>query len=225
MSFEMICPGCGAPSNPSTGICPYCKAILSTKGAEVNPTLDLISKTFKNGNLPEALGLISTLEKDKPESMADLAAVLLYLKILFESEGPLSKINSLISSGLIRFPTDPSLHEFLDLSKAKSQLNTRAVDAGIQALQGVTQRSPTNYLAFFILGSALHWEKKDELNAIKYLEKCITLRPEFLRAWACLGVAYKGIGNPSLAARAFQKCIVLETNPQMKSFFQSQIQS
>lgn len=226
MSFDIICAKCGAPSNPSTGICPYCKTpFVAKSNAKSNPTLDMIRKTFEDGHLPDALSFMTVLEKDTPKALEDLPTVVLYLRILFECEGPLSKINSLIASALIKFPSDPALQEFLDLSKAKSLLNNRSFANAFEALVSLNQRSPSNYLAQFTLGSALHWEKKDELNAVKYLEKCITIRPQFLRAWACLGVAYKGLGNHSLAKRAFMKCIELESNPQMKVYFQSQVQS
>jgi tetratricopeptide (TPR) repeat protein len=183
----------------------------------------MIQKAYEEGHLSDALTLMTSLEKADTKSLDDLSTVILYLQILFECEGPLSKINSLVASTLIKNPNEPRLLEFLDLSKAKTLLNSHALESGLQALGSVIQRSPSNYLALFILGTTLHWEKKDDINAIKYLEKCVAIRPQLLRAWACLGVAYKGIDNHSLATRAFQKCIALETNPQMKAYFQSQI--
>lgn len=224
MSFDVVCAQCGAPSNPSTGICPYCKSVFSDKAnTNANPTLEMIRKIFDEGRLSDALGLMTSLEKENPKALEDLPTVVLYLRILFESEGPLSKINSLISSTLLKFPNDGQLHEFLELSKAKSSLNKRSIDEAINSLALLNQRSTDNYLAQFTLGAALHWEKKDEINSIKFLEKCVALRPQFLRAWACLGVAYQTLGNHALSTRAFQKCMALETDPQMKAYFKDQI--
>ena len=229
MSFQTICPKCGAPSNPSTGICPFCKAPFSsakTSGTvTVNPTIAMIQSTFDEGHLPDALNLVTAYERENPKALEDLPTVILYLRILLESEGPLSKINSLISSALLKFPTDPTLHDFLDISRAKTFLNSHALDNALKTLETLAQRSPENYLMLFTTGAALQWEKKDSANAAKYLEKCVTLRPQFLRAWACLGAVYKTLGNQTLSTRAFQKCLTLETDPQMRNCFQTQIQS
>ena len=31
MNFEIICSNCGAPSSPTIGVCPYCKAVMTTE--------------------------------------------------------------------------------------------------------------------------------------------------------------------------------------------------
>jgi cytochrome c-type biogenesis protein CcmH/NrfG len=59
--------------------------------------------------------------------------------------------------------------------------------------------------------------------AIPYLESCVRLAPQLLRAWGCLGAIYRELGNKTLAVRAFQKCVELEREGKMKAFFNEQV--
>jgi len=48
MSFDIICDNCGAPSSPSAGTCPFCKAIMINDKIKANPVL---AKKLKNYTL------------------------------------------------------------------------------------------------------------------------------------------------------------------------------
>src|SRR3990167_8309569 len=97
MSFETICPQCGAPSSPTIGICPYCKAVMTTEAEKKNPAITNIKKSFNEGNLEQALSLAKALESTKPESLKNVDFVLLYAQILIEVDGPSSRIKSLLN--------------------------------------------------------------------------------------------------------------------------------
>ncbi len=79
--------------------------------------------------------------------------------------------------------------EFRELSRSKTFMNGDFAQDAIDLLTSLIQKSQKNYLAYFMLGSVLHWSMKDEVKAIQALEKSVSLKPQFLRAWACLGVA------------------------------------
>ena len=93
MSFELICPNCGAPSSPSVGVCPFCKTILtSKKHSKDSPTITNINKLYSEGKLEQALLMVKSAENKKPNLLNNVRFILLYVKILIEVDGPSSKI-------------------------------------------------------------------------------------------------------------------------------------
>jgi len=96
-------------------------------------------------------------------------------------------------------------------------------DLGEQALKNLLRKAPQNVHALFLMGTHLFWSLKETSQSAQYLQKCVDLRPVFLRAWACLGMIYKTTGHSEQAIHAFRKCVGLETHPQMVSYFEGLI--
>lgn len=220
MSFDIVCANCGAPSSPSVGVCPFCKGVMMRKGpGKENPTVTQIGKFYNEGRLEQALALAKTAETQKPEILKNQKFALLYAKILIEAEGPSSKIKSVLSHALLENPEDPSLIEYLEVVEAKSHLSRELNDVGEIELSHILRRSPKNVHAAFLLGSHLFWIGKETQKSLKYLEQCHRLRPNFLRAAACLGALYKTLGLDAQAGRMFRHCAALESNKEMKAYF------
>lgn len=218
MSFDLICKSCGATSGPSVGICPYCKAVLTSAGEGENPTLKAFRKAFQEGKLDVALSVGRELEKTKPALRKDKAFVLLYAQTLIEAEAPSSQVKSLLMEALME-EENPALQDYLDIVQAKGLLGHEAEDAGEVLLKSVLRRSPQNAHAHFLLGSHLFWVEKQGGKALKHLETTVRERPNFLRGNACLAALYQQLGNGTLAARLFTKCRDLETSAEMKKYF------
>ena len=220
MSFDIICINCGAPSAPSVGVCPFCKAILTSKNPKSDaPTITKINKFFNDGKIGNALSLVTAAEKSKPALLKSARFTLLYVKILLEVDGPSSKIKGLLSHALLEHPEDPSLIEYMEVVDARSNLSREKNDIGEVELANIIRRSPKNIHALFLLGSHLFWVEKETQRSLLCLEKCHRLRPNFLRASACLGSLYKHLGLNTQANRLFRKCASLETNKEMKDYF------
>ena len=143
---------------------------------------------------------------------------------MLEAEAPSSQIRALLVRANAKSPGSGELTDYLDLLEAKNYLR-KGPDAGEPMLRAVLRRSPQNIHASFILGTHLFWTEEDRNRAIPLLEACVRLRPNFLRAWACLGALYKQNGDTQLSQSAFRKCIALETNPVMLEFFTNQLQA
>ena len=219
MNFETICPNCGAPSSPAIGICPYCKAVMVTEAEQKTPAITNIKKTFNEGNLEQALSLAKALEMQKPESLKNVDFVLLYAQILIEVDAPSSKIKSLLNQALIDNPSDSRLLEYLEIVEAESNLSRDKDGAGVTALTNISRRSPENVHALFLLGSHIFWVEKDPQRALRYLEQCVRLRPNFIKAKACLAAVYKGLGRNDLAARLFNECAAKSSEGKIKEIF------
>jgi Tfp pilus assembly protein PilF len=112
--------------------------------------------------------------------------------------------------------------DYLELIEAKTTLTHAPGSDGENRLKALLRRSPQNVHALFLLGSHLFWTQGEQIQSMKLLEKAVQIRPKFLRAWGCLGSIYKKIGNLPLASRAFNTCLSLETDPEMKKFFKDQ---
>ncbi|MCB0389899.1 MAG: hypothetical protein KDD58_01355 [Bdellovibrionales bacterium] len=221
MSFDLICENCGAPSSPSVGICPFCKStfVNFNKNIKESVAVTAINKLFNEGKMDQALLLANQAEKKKPEILNQPKFVILYAKILLETDGPSSKIRSLLSQCLLENPDESLLTEYLEIVNAKSNLTHDVNDLGELELTNLIRRSPKNVHALFLLGSHLFWIEKDTGRSLKYLEACHRLRPNFLRAAACLAALYKNLGLDAQASRLFRHCASIESNKNMKAYF------
>lgn len=225
MSFEVICTGCGAPSGPSVGLCPFCKTVMISPDDENFEQENSIMNLYEHGRLELALSLANKMYSQDENSKKDPAFLLLYAKILLDTEGPSSLIKSILSEAHLISPGNGEVLDYLELIEAKSFLRKGLEDPGEIQLKNLIRRAPKNVHAHFLLGSHLFWVDDQPGLAIPYLETCVRLSPNFLRAWGCLAAIYKKMGNEQLSIRAFQKCYELEQNPTMKAFFKQEIEN
>lgn len=219
MSFNIICDSCGAPSSSEIGICPYCKSVMASKAGKSAPTVARIKKCFDDGHIEQALSLAADIEAQKPDLLKDKEFVLLYARILFEAEGPSTKIKSLLNHALFEHPSDPLLLEYLEVAEAESNLSRERNDAGETALINIVRRSPHNYCALFLLGRHLFWVERDAERALIYLEQCVRIRPNFLRAAGCLVAVYKALNMNDSAAGFCADRASKTADPKKKQLF------
>ncbi len=222
MSFDLICKRCGAPSSPSVGICPFCKTSMASSDNKQSQSSSGFFTLYNEGKLEFALSMGIKLIKTKPELQKDLSFVLCFGKVLFEIEAPSSKIRSFLATALIEHPNNPEILDYLEIIEAKGMLKKGINDAGEIMLKNLIRRSPKNVHAYFTLGTHLFWTDREPTLSLPYLEACVRLQPNFLRAWGCLAAIYKNMQNPQLAKTAFERCAQLETNGNMKEFFLEQ---
>lgn len=225
MSFPIVCPSCGAPSGPSTGICPFCKSVVAPPANESSRGSAQVKKIYEQGDLPRALALCTAVATEDPKSLENVDFLLDYVKILLESEGPSSKIRSLLGKAFALQPDNYAVMEFLEVIDAKGMLAKERNDLGEKKFVEILRRSPGNVYALFLLGAHLFWAEGETNQSVRYLEKCVSLRPKFLRAWGCLGAIYEKLGNGTLAGKAYRQCAVLETEQTMKNFFEKKIKT
>lgn len=223
MSFGIICPNCGSPSSPSVGVCPFCKTVLAQSTHAANSQNATVSNVYASGNLPFALSLAKKVYDGEPQARKNPEFLLLYAKILLESEAPSSQVQGILGEAFLLAPNNQDVLDYMELLKLRYGLKQGIGDASEVLLRNLVRRSPNNVHALFILGTHMFWEDGQAVAAIPFLENCVRLSPNFLRAWGCLGAIYKKIGNGPLAEKAFRKCMDLESDPSMKEFFKSQL--
>ena len=184
-----------------------------------------VLKIYESGRLDLALDLAKKMYMSDPESKNDPGFVLIYVKILLDSEGPTSLIQGLLAEAHLLDPKRKDIMDYIELVEAKRYLKKGLNDTGETQLRNLLRRSPDNVQAHFILGTHLFWMDEQIQMAIPHLETCLRLSPNFLRAWGCLGAIYKKMGNSQLSIRAFQKCIELEPNERMKEYFEKEVKA
>lgn len=219
MNFDIVCTNCGATSSPAIGVCPYCKSVMTAEAEKKIPIIANIKKFYDEGQLERALSLAKALETHKPDSLKSKEFVLLYAQLLFEAVGPSTRIKSLLNQSLIDNPSDPQLLEYLEVAEAESNLSRHKDDMGEMAVANIIRRSPENAHALFLLGSHLFWVKKDAQGALRYLEQCVRIRPNFFKAKACLVGVYRALKMDDLAAAFCNECASKTSDPEMKRFF------
>ena len=223
MSFDVICSNCGAPSSPAAGICPFCKKVMLGSRKNEPTTASNIRKYYQEGDLENALETFDSTIRAKPETEHSFEFLLLGAKILLESEGPTSRIKSLLGKALLLENENPECLDYLELLDARRQLTSQRNDPGEKRIASILRRSPNNVHALFIMGSHVFWVDKAAPQAIPYLQKCVAVRPQFQRAWGCLAVIYESLGQKQLAHQAYRKCLDLEKNPSMRSIFETKM--
>lgn len=224
MSFEQVCSGCGATSGPSVGICPFCKTLMTSSSDGNSLQEKSIAQLYEKGRLDLALVLAKKLYTEDPASKKDIGFLMLFAKILIDTEGPSSLTKGVLSEAHLLDPSNQDVMDYLELMEIKTYLKKGHNDTGEVQLKNLIRRSPGNTHAHFLLGTHLFWTDEQPQMAIPHLEICVRQSPNFLRAWGCLGAVYKKLGNTQLAMRAFQKCAELETESKMKEYFLQQAQ-
>ena len=225
MSFELTCPKCGAHSGPSVGTCPYCKTILSSGTAAGGaappsaPEMIAVKKYFDSGTIDQALTLASAAETHATELLKNRDFLILYSRILIETEAPACKIRAILNQVLLKNPEDQDAVDYLAILDAKMNFTAHENSDGENKLTEILKRRKDLDLAYFVFGAHLFWERAETQTSVRHLDAAILLRPNFLRAWGCLGAIYKKIGNEPLAVKAFQNCLRLETEPGMRQYF------
>jgi hypothetical protein len=227
MSFELICPKCGAHSGPSIGICPYCKTHLSTgssaAGPATPPGFAAIRKAFEDGALDQALALTRSAATTLPELVKNRDFAILSVRILIETEATTAQIRSVLTPLLLQNPDDAEADAYLKIVDARSNFTSNGgpspSDESERTLRTVIAKYPDLDLAHFILGAHLFWTRHETVESARHLETAVKLRPNFLRAWGCLGAIYRAIGNGPLATKAFTNCLRLEHEPSMRKYF------
>ncbi len=222
MNFEIACSHCGAISSPVTGVCPYCKSVMTQTDPSTQPeSFPQIQSLYDDGKIEFALTAASGLEKKDPESLKDLGFVLLYVKILLETDAPSSKARLLLKQALADNPSNPDLLEYLELVEAESHISRDNSSQGEVILANIVRRSPKNVHALFLLGSHLLWTEDDPQSALRYLEQCVRFRPNFMRAKACLAATYKALGMQDPATRLLTECANKASDGNVKRLFEN----
>lgn len=225
MSFELICPGCGASSGPSVGVCPFCKTVLASVDGAESGHEGSVATIYESGKLDMALTLAKKLYETDEKLKKDVSFLLLYAKILIDTEGPTSLVRSVLAEAHLYAPSNQEVLDYLEVMEARQYLKKGLNDNGEVRLKKLLRRSPQNVHAHFFLGTHLFWVDEQMEMAIPHLETCVRLSPNFLRAWGCLGAIYKKMGHSQLAERAFQKCLDLEPETKMREYLTREIES
>ncbi len=223
MSFEVICSGCGALSGPSVGVCPFCKTVMSNTSEEKFAHSRPLAELYESGRLGLALSLAKKLYLEKPDSKTNISFLLLFIKIMIEADAPSLQIRSVLSEANLIDPSHLDILDYIEFMDAKDMLKKGYDDNGERRLKSILRRSPNHLQAHFLLGTHLFWIDEQTQQAIPHLETCVRLAPNHLRSWGCLAAIYRKLGHRQLAKAAFKRCVELETNLTMKSFFEKQI--
>lgn len=225
MSFELVCQGCGAMSGPGVGICPYCKTTLSTGDSGQSSSTSAFTKLYSEGKSEKALVAAEMILKKEGLDKVELPFLLTLVKLYIETDAPSSRSRNLLMQAHLKYSDNQEILDYLDLLEAMNNLKHGSHDGGELMLKAVIRRSPQNFHAHFLIGSHYFWVEKKATQAIPHLEFCVKARPQFIRAWGCLGALYHSLKKFDLANHAFRQCISLESNPKVKAYFEKMIQN
>lgn len=177
------------------GVCPFCKTILTSPNQKGSEQKNSISRIYASGRLDLALELARKFYQTE-EAKKDFGFLLLYAKILIDIEGPTSHIKSTLMEAHLLAPENQEALDYIELIEEKRNLKKSLNDSGEVQIRNLIRRSPNNVHAYFLIGTHLFWTDEQPEMAIPYIENCVRLSPNFLRAWSHLGAIYLKLGNP-----------------------------
>lgn len=98
-------------------------------------------------------------------------------------------------------------------------------ELGERTLSALVGTDAVGWIAQYRLAYHLFWKNINAEKAMFLLEDLTKQKPEFVKAWSCLGFVYNKMGLKEKAQIAFSRCLEKETNPDRIEFYKQQLAS
>lgn len=149
----------------------------------------------------------------------------LHAKILFEVTDASDLVHAALEQALRIEPSNQSALELKNILQARQDLRDGLYSQGEATLRALLSNQTLNAYALFVLAHHLLWKNGPESEAIELFERCLALRPHFLKARLDLAMAYKKAHLLAKADAAFLECLRLDTNVENHPFYRQHLQS
>ena len=197
---------------------------------------------IKNHASPEQLlrqieGLYNSGQTDEARSVCDCIIdayhpliensdfFVLHAKILFEITDTADLAEAALEHALRLDTSNQSALELKNILWAQQDLRDGLYLKGETALRAILKAQTLNPYALFVLAHHLLWRNGSESEAIELLERCLILRPHFLKARLDLAMAYKKAHLLAKADAAFLECLRLDANAENHPLYRQHLQS
>ncbi|MBY0385690.1 hypothetical protein K2X05_11090 [bacterium] len=149
----------------------------------------------------------------------------LHAKILFEVSDSRDLVKAALEQALLIDPSNSSALELKNTLMAQRDLRDGLYEQGEASLRTLLNGQTLNAYALFVLAHHLLWKNGPESEAIELFERCLILRPHFLKARLDLAMAYKKAHLFAKADAAFLECLRLDANAENHPFYRQHLQS
>lgn len=149
----------------------------------------------------------------------------LHAKILFELNESSNLATAALEQALLLDSSHLGAQELKTILSAQKDLRDGLYEQGETTLRTLLSHEQLNAFALFILAHHLLWKNGPESEAIELFERCLILRPHFLKARLDLAMAYKKAHLLAKADAAFLECLRLDTNTENHPFYRQHLQS
>jgi len=157
-------------------------------------TRDLIEKK----QTKEAIVVLQAYVKEHPDS-ADAHYLLGYA--LYQQQDPIHSLEQYTAAAQLREPTNNDL-----MAVSADYILLKAYSDAVKWLTMVTQRDPTNRLAWYYLGRALY-SNTEYQRAAKAFQQVLILNPHDVSAETGLGLVYEALGDDEHALQSYANAI------------------
>ncbi|MEM7646233.1 MAG: hypothetical protein AAF203_04940 [Pseudomonadota bacterium] len=159
-------------------------------------------------------------------SLGDSSEIyLLRAQIAFEQSGSKGDVMTWVQQAKMANPKCEKLQSWETLIEGVNCLDEGDYQKGETLLKTLSDNEEVAGLAQYQLAHHYFWRNIDGELSMAMLEDLCMNRPEFTKAWSCLGFVYNRLGMKDKAQEAFGLCLENETNPEKIAFYKQQLAS
>lgn len=187
--------------------------------------LGQLKNLFIGGEIHSCKDMIQLIMEERHPLADHSDLLLLRAEIAFEESDQITEVSDWVKQAELCSKPSAALNDWKNLLKAKSALKEGDYELGQDILFSLLDSPHINELAAYSLAHHLFWKNLDTQFAQELLEDLVSKRPQFVKAWACLGFVYNKQQFRDKAQLAFSQCLEFEKNPEKIKFYKQQFAS
>ncbi len=183
-----------------------------------------VERLYNSGEVQEASHVCQSIVDEYHPLIQNTNFFVLQAKILFEVGDDLGARACTSQALLLESDHDGAL-EMQELLNAQEDLRDGLYEQGEITLRQLLSEKPMNAYATYLLAHHLLWKNGPEVEALKYFEQSLQLRPRFLRARLGQALAYKKVRDFAKAEAAFAECLRIDSSVENHDFYKRNLQN
>lgn len=187
--------------------------------------LEQVVTLYVRGHIHETLHLISCIIDNNNALVNSADLFVINAKALIELQGFSIDAQCALEQALLLEPDHERAKALKELCSMHEALRDGIYETTEAQLRKHLTEKPKDPYASYILGYHLFWKNGSAQEAVDLLEATVRNRPSFLKAWLCLGIAYKRNKDYGRAEEAFHECISLDNNEHNREYYRKHLQS
>lgn len=187
--------------------------------------LDQLKTLYGRGHIEETIHLIECIVRNENPLISSADLFVLHAKALIEVQGFSVDALCALKQATLLEPENKDANELEMLCGIHELLQDGLYEKAVSGLKAIMESHPENMIAVYMLGHHLFWKSGNQAYATELLEKAVSMRPSFLKAWVSLGMAYKKNKCFEQADEAFTQCLDLDQNEANHEYYKKHQQS
>lgn len=187
--------------------------------------LGQLKSLLTQGQLTACRDMIQLIIRESHELADTSELYLLRAQVAYEQADNFGEVMAWVQQAKHCPKKSPAIASWDSLVEGIQALKEGDYDKGQKVLSEFEPESELYRIAQYEMAHHLFWRNIDQKHALHILETLCEERPEYIKAWSCLGFVYNRLGHKGKAQEAFGHCLELETDPEKITFYRQQLAS